>query len=154
MLWYILWVCWITYLPCQAVYKCKSSKPSGRMGEVGCNSWVAIKLLYIFPVQWLAVHSIVVLFYKESTSFESWFIIYSFLASRIAEATILHSHKVLKTLYHHLNHMHKSILINWRLYVIILKASVEVWLTLKQYKYCTPNSTKQLIHILTCSSVC
>ena len=33
---------WMVYLVCKAVHKCKSSKPSGRMGKELCNSEVAI----------------------------------------------------------------------------------------------------------------
>ena len=90
-------------LLCQALHKCKNSKPSNRMSEVWCNIGVALHFQHF---QWLSVYYVVVL-WVFTTLLESWFTIYPLLAPRTANTTILYFHKVLKTLNCHLNHMHK-----------------------------------------------
>ena len=83
----------------QAVHKCESSKPLGRMDKVGCNSGVA-KYFCAFPMVSSSKHCCVVSFMNASILLEFWFTINQFLAPRITDIyiTILYSHKVLKTL--------------------------------------------------------
>lgn len=96
-------------LLCQALHKCKNSKPSNRMSEVWCNIGVA---LHFQHSQWLPVYYVVVL-WVFTTLLEFWFTSYPFLTPRTANTTILYFHNVVKTLNCHLNHMHKFTIITY-----------------------------------------